>query len=70
MSAREPLIVEVAVEGEWLTVRNRLQPRSTPAASTGIGLRNIQDRYALLSDLPVQAGEAAGTFTVKIPLIT
>ncbi|MDX2283831.1 MAG: histidine kinase [Bacteroidia bacterium] len=70
MSAREPLIVEVAAEDEWLIVRNRLQPRSTPAASTGIGLQNIKDRYALLSDLPVQAGETEGTFTVKIPLIT
>lgn len=69
MSLREPLIVEVsAADNPTLVVKNRVQPRSTPTASTGLGLQNIINRYALLTDCPVWAGEYEGSFVVKIPL--
>ncbi|MCW5920753.1 MAG: histidine kinase [Saprospiraceae bacterium] len=70
MSAKEPLIVEVAAEGETLIVRNALQLRPNPEASTGTGLKNIISRYALLTDRPVEAGTTAdGYFVVKVPLL-
>lgn len=69
MSEKEPLIVTVTAEGDELVVRNRLQPRATPAISTGMGLQNIQSRYALLSDRPVWAGESGGDFVVRAPLL-
>ena len=69
MSAREPLLIEVTAENDILLVRNRLQPRTTPASSTGVGLQNIKDRYALLTDKPVWTGTDDGQFVVKIPLL-
>jgi tetratricopeptide (TPR) repeat protein len=70
MSVKEPLIVEVSLEDDQtLVVKNRLQPRNTSADSTGIGLQNIINRYALLTDRPVWAGEYEDTFVVKIPLL-
>lgn len=70
MSVSEPLIVTISVEvGQMLIVKNKLQPRSTPAISTGVGLQNIMNRYALLTDRPVWAGEADEYFVVKIPLL-
>ncbi len=70
MSAKEPLIVEVCLENEQtLVVKNRVQPRMTPSASTGIGLQNIINRYALLTDRPVWAGERADAFVVEVPLL-
>lgn len=71
MSVSEPLVVTISVEADqMLVVRNKLQPRSTPSVSTGMGLQNIINRYALLTKRPVWAGEANDQFIVRIPLIT
>jgi tetratricopeptide (TPR) repeat protein len=70
MSLKEPLIVSVYLEDEQnLIISNRLQPRSTAVISTGVGLQNIIDRYALLTDKPVWAAEMDESFVVKIPLL-
>ncbi len=70
MSLAEPLVVEViAGDEEVLLIRNKLQPRSTAVNSTGMGLHNIINRYALLTDRPVRAGEGDGYFAVSIPLL-
>ena len=71
MSAAYPLIVSIEVEAGELVVRNTLQRRPLPlaAASTGVGLQNILNRYRLLTPLPIHIGEAAGTFEVRIPLL-
>jgi two-component system, LytTR family, sensor kinase len=71
MSANEPLSVTISVEpDQMLVVRNKLQPRSTPSMSTGVGLENILNRYALLTGRQVWAGEAGDQFVVKLPLLT
>ncbi|MCC6410149.1 MAG: tetratricopeptide repeat protein [Saprospiraceae bacterium] len=70
MSAKEPLTVRVHIdEQQNLVVTNKLQPRSTPATSTGMGLQNIINRYALLTDKPVWAGEREEAFEVRVPLL-
>lgn len=70
MSLREPLVVEVSAENnDTLVVKNRLQPRNSPSVSTGLGLQNIINRYALLTDRPVRAGEQEEAFVVKLPLL-
>ena len=70
MSVNEPLIVNITYEdNQMLVVKNRLQPRSTPTISTGMGLQNIINRYALLTDRPVWAGETEDQFVIRIPLL-
>lgn len=70
MSLREPLQVRIHVMNEYLVVENPIQDRDQPVFSTGIGLQNITDRYALLTSQPVQCGPEGGRFVVKIPLLT
>ena len=71
MSVSEPLTVTISVEtDQMLVVKNKLQPRSTPSMSTGVGLENIMNRYALLTGRQVWAGEADDQFVVKIPLLS
>lgn len=65
-----PLVISLYTTGnDELVVSNTLLPLIRVQASTGLGLKNITARYALLGDrVPVieQTGE---TFTVKVPLI-
>ncbi|MFD1140363.1 sensor histidine kinase [Larkinella insperata] len=69
MSPELPQHVYIQTEGEYLVVHNRIQPREQLEHSTGLGLQNIINRYALLTDQPVWVGEQDGSFVVKIPLI-
>lgn len=70
MSDEQPLHVGIGLEANDLVVRNTLQRRpAAPAASTGVGLQNIVNRYRLLTARPVQITEAAGEFVVRIPLL-
>ncbi len=69
MSVKEPLVVTVSVENRTLLVKNRLQLRATAPVSTGVGLQNIINRYALLTKCTVWAGEAGDEFVVKVPLL-
>lgn len=43
-----PLMIAVSVADGCLVVRNALQPLASAPASTGIGQRNIAERYALI----------------------
>ena len=69
MSAKEPLKVNIHLDGDCLVVQNNLQPRPQSENSTGVGLQNIITRYALLTNRPVWVGESEGSFIVKIPLL-
>lgn len=71
MSSDRPLQVQIRVEKDSLVVENVLQPREqTDGSSTGVGLQNIVNRYALLTPRPVSIGAEEGMFVVKIPLLT
>lgn len=71
MSEKEPLVITILIEDDYLVVINPLKPRSEIEGiqSTGIGLANIKKRYQLLTQSPVQIGKDEGVFTVKIPLL-
>lgn len=69
MSAKEPLVVEISRENDFLLIKNRLQLRQHSEPSTGTGLNSIINRYRLLSELTVKAGEEGEGFVVRVPLL-
>lgn len=69
MSEREPLIIRIQRDGDMLTVRNKFRPRGEDVSSTGVGLQNIINRYALLTDCRVWAGEREDEFVVRVPIL-
>lgn len=69
MSAQEPLVIEVSVEGPDLVVENNIRQRERAEASTGVGLDNIRKRYAMLSERSPVIHQTAGTFRVQVPLL-
>ncbi|KOP39879.1 MULTISPECIES: sensor histidine kinase [unclassified Flavobacterium] len=65
-----PLLVKIySNDNDELVISNTILPLIKKAYSTGIGLKNIVNRYALLSDRKVSIEENKETFTIKVPLI-
>jgi ligand-binding sensor domain-containing protein/uncharacterized membrane-anchored protein YhcB (DUF1043 family) len=69
LSVETPLLIEIFADGEYLIVRNNLNPRLTRQEGTGMGLSNIINRYSLLSKKPVHVKKEDRFFTVSLPII-
>ncbi len=68
ITTSSPLKVEISIEGELICVKNNLQQRED-VESFGIGLKNLQDRYQLLSDRSIIIDRTELNFLVKLPLL-
>jgi sensor histidine kinase YesM len=68
-SREKPLPVCVKFDRESLIVENELRPKSLTAAPSGTGLQNLQARYVLLTENPVEVLKNENAFAVKIPLL-
>lgn len=64
------LHITISEENGTLIVTNNIQPKQVLKESTGVGLRNIRDRYALLTNKPITINEGRNTFSVAIPILT
>ncbi len=63
------LYITIAEENGNLVVTNNSQPKQVLKESTGVGLRNIRDRYALLTNRPVIINENRKEFSIAIPIL-
>ncbi len=63
------LYIHITEENGNLVVTNNSQPKQVLKESTGVGLRNIRDRYSLLTDRPVVVMETAKQFSIAIPIL-
>lgn len=68
LTASKPLRVRLVSDGQWLTVQNNLQLKSSKPYSSGIGLKNITERVLRLTQKEPVIENDNGVFTVKIPL--
>jgi len=69
ISQNKPLQIEIGIEGDFVVVKNNLQPKMGNSESNGIGLSNIIHRYKLLGKEEVEVIENGLAFIVKIPMI-
>lgn len=65
----KPLLIEIFSEGDFLLVRNNLQPRLEQIQSTNTGLKNIESRYSFLSDKKLEFTKTESHFLAKLPLL-
>ncbi|MEO5977053.1 MAG: histidine kinase [Chryseolinea sp.] len=70
MSLEAPLTIRIFIKDGYIMIRNNLQSRDDNPETTQIGLRNILDRYKILTERPVVIDESNGEFCVGIPLLT
>ncbi len=69
ISKEHPLTVTIEMDHNYLIVKNNLQIRNENIVSTGIGLKNIRERYFLYNKSEPIFEKTNTEFIAKIPLI-
>ena len=69
VSMASPLVVTFEIQNETLVVSNTIHPKRSKEKESGLGLANIQKRYALLSNKPISFGKNDGVWEVRLPLL-
>lgn len=70
VSEQKPLHIKIYIEDNYLIVENNLQKKEVLQDRKGVGLQNIVDRYALISERKVLIDENVNLFKIKIPILT
>jgi len=66
----KPLIISITQENDLLKVTNTFNPRASEPEESGIGLKNIKERYGFLTDREVVIEKNEALFEVNLPLLT
>lgn len=70
VSDEQPLSIRIYSDGPvTLVIENTLQPKTSHEYSSGLGLKNIQSRYAHLSGREVEIQDGPDRFVVRLPLL-
>ncbi len=73
MSTSKPLSIEIFDEQQYIVVRNNHQPKVNfedhAQTASGIGLKNIQERYQLLANQSIIVIQQENEFIAKAPLL-
>ncbi|WP_170110596.1 sensor histidine kinase [Flavilitoribacter nigricans] len=68
---KQPLMIQVDCrEDHILFVNNRRKKTGGGIVSNGIGLQNLNNRFQLLLQQPIEIREQADRFSVKLPLVS
>ncbi len=68
ISAENPLNIHIETQPDKLIVWNNYQPKQ-PAGTTGIGLKNIQKRYDLLTEKQVKSIQDKQVYRIELPIL-
>ncbi|KQT24446.1 histidine kinase [Chryseobacterium sp. Leaf405] len=69
-TSSKPLLIRIFSENDTLCIENNLQVREQIKESSGIGLSNIVQRYALLTKRNVFIEKSEDYFKVKLPILS
>ena len=68
-SMKHPLFIAITLSDDYITVHNLKSPLLSKMDSTGLGHKNIIERYALLCDKKVKIENAENFYSVSLPII-
>ncbi len=69
VTSDKPLHIKVYEDEGELVVSNNLQEKQVVKKSSGVGLTNIQQRYAILTSREVEIAKSTADFSVKLPML-
>ena len=64
-----PMQIEISTDGKNLIVKNSVRLKTEKEPSHELGLNNLRERYALLSNRAISIDKTVTHFTVKLPLL-
>ncbi|MDF4202591.1 2TM domain-containing protein [Maribacter sp. SA7] len=70
VTSSKPLHIKIYEEDNYLYVVNNLQEKQVVKKSSGVGLQNIRQRYAILTKKEMQIFKTAKEFKVRLPMLT
>jgi Histidine kinase/2TM domain len=70
VSEQKPLHIKIFIENGFLVIENNLQKKEVLQDRKGVGLQNIIDRYALISQKKMIVEQLENSFKVKLPILT
>ena len=70
VTSSKPLHIKIYEEDDYLYVTNNLQEKQVVKKSSGVGLQNIRQRYAILTKKEMQIFKTAKEFKVRLPMLT
>lgn len=68
-SEENPLHIKILAEGGFIKVSNNIHKKTPEHPTTGKGLSNLQERYALLGTKEIKIEQTCDEFAVYIPLL-
>ncbi|MCM1034750.1 MAG: histidine kinase [Paludibacter sp.] len=68
VSSSRPLYISIGIENDMLFVSNNIQPKLS-GSNNGIGLKNLEEQYRVLTDKHIMVEETEMDYTVRLPLI-
>jgi two-component system LytT family sensor kinase len=71
LTSEAPLFISIRyMTPDWLVVENNLSEKLNIEPGTGLGLKNLSDRYMLLGDQDIQVNVNSNNFRVYIKLLS
>ena len=69
VSRKNPLTISLFINADYINVSNSIFEKQIKEESNKVGLKNIADRYRLLTDREVKVIKTESEFTVQLPLL-
>ncbi len=69
VSSKKPLMIKIYEENGFLQIENNINPKEAIGKSTKVGLRNIANRYGLITSKKVSILNNNTSFMVRLPLL-
>lgn len=70
ITSSNPLEINIYEDDTFLIVENNISPKASIGKSTKVGLKNINQRYGLITNSKVEITTDNKIFKVKLPLLT
>jgi sensor histidine kinase YesM len=70
VSEQRPLHIKIFIENGYLVIENNLQKKEVLQDRKGVGLQNVVDRYAIISNKKMIIEQTEKEFRVKLPILT
>ena len=68
-SGSAPLVIRINIQSNFVQVRNKIRKKEFQSGTSGIGLKNLKERYRLITKKDIHIYKENDEFIVKVPIL-